>query len=74
VRDNSHSRAYIPLPYYAGRSTLRMFIALGFSLLFTLACGYIAAKSRRAERLLIPLLDILQSARRLTAARREIKK
>jgi len=49
------------LPYYAGRSTLRMFIALGCSLLFTLVYGYVAAKSRRAERVLIPLLDILQS-------------
>ncbi|MEH1910450.1 ABC transporter permease [Nostoc sp.] len=49
------------LPYYAGRSTLRMFIALFYSTLFTLIYGYIAAKSRRAERVLIPLLDILQS-------------
>ncbi|WP_448602807.1 ABC transporter permease [Thermoleptolyngbya sp.] len=49
------------LPYYAGRSTLRMFIALVFSTLFTLVYGYIAARSRRAERIMIPLLDILQS-------------
>lgn len=49
------------LPYYAGRSTLRMFIALFFSLLFTLVYGYIAAHSRKAEKVLIPLLDILQS-------------
>ncbi|MBL1211647.1 ABC transporter permease subunit [Geminocystis sp. GBBB08] len=49
------------LPYYACRSTLRMFIALFFSLLFTLIYGYIASHSRRAERVLIPLLDILQS-------------
>jgi NitT/TauT family transport system permease protein len=49
------------LPYYAVRSTLRMFLALGASLLFTLIYGYVAAKSRRAERVLIPLLDILQS-------------
>lgn len=49
------------LPYYAARSTLRMFIALFFSTLFTLIYGYIAAKSRRAEKILIPLLDILQS-------------
>jgi NitT/TauT family transport system permease protein len=49
------------LPYYAGRSALRMFIALGCSLLFTLVYGYVAAKSRRAERVLIPLLDVLQS-------------
>jgi len=49
------------LPYYAGRSTLRMFIALIFSTLFTLVYGYLAANSRRAERVMIPLLDILQS-------------
>lgn len=49
------------LPYYAGRSTLRMFIALLWATLFTFAYGYAAAHSRRAERVLIPLLDILQS-------------
>lgn len=49
------------LPYYAGRSTLRMFIALMFSMLFTFAYGYIAANSKRAEKVMIPLLDILQS-------------
>jgi len=49
------------LPYYAARSTLRMFIALFWSTVFTLIYGYVAAKSRRAERVLIPLLDILQS-------------
>jgi NitT/TauT family transport system permease protein len=38
-----------------------MFVALGFSLLFTLVYGYVAAHSRKAERVLIPLLDILQS-------------
>ncbi len=49
------------LPYYAGRSVLRMFTALVWSTLFTFAYGYAAAHSRRAERVLIPLLDILQS-------------
>jgi NitT/TauT family transport system permease protein len=49
------------LPEYAGRSTLRMFIALGASLLFTLIYGSLAAHNRRAERVLVPLLDILQS-------------
>jgi len=49
------------LPYYAGRSTLRMFIALFFSTVFTLVYGYLAAYSPRAERVMIPLLDILQS-------------
>jgi NitT/TauT family transport system permease protein len=49
------------LPYYAARSLLRMFIALGISTVFTLIYGYAAARSRRAEKVLIPLLDILQS-------------
>jgi len=49
------------LPYYAGRSLLRMFIAFGASLIFTIIYGYIAAKSRTAEKVLIPLLDMLQS-------------
>jgi NitT/TauT family transport system permease protein len=49
------------LPYYAARSLLRMFVALGASTVFTLAYGYAAARSRRAEKVLIPLLDILQS-------------
>ncbi len=49
------------LPEYAGRSSLRMFIALGASMLFTLVYGSLAAHNRRAERVLVPLLDILQS-------------
>jgi NitT/TauT family transport system permease protein len=49
------------LPYDAARSLLRMFIALFFSTVFTLAYGYAAARSRRAEKVLVPILDILQS-------------
>ena len=49
------------LPYYAARSTLRMLIALAASFAFTFAYGYAAARNRYAERMLIPLLDILQS-------------
>ncbi len=49
------------LPVYAVRTTLRMFAALFFSLLFTLTYATWAAKSRRAGLILIPLLDILQS-------------
>src|SRR3984957_13612653 len=49
------------LPGYAMRSTLRMFIALIFSTLFTFVYGYAAARNKRAERVLVPLLDILQS-------------
>jgi len=49
------------LPYFAARSLLRMFIALGLSVVFTFIYGTAAARSRRAGRVLIPALDILQS-------------
>jgi NitT/TauT family transport system permease protein len=49
------------LPDYAARSTFRMFIALTLSTVFTFVYAYAAARSRRAERVLVPLLDILQS-------------
>jgi NitT/TauT family transport system permease protein len=49
------------LPEYAARTTLRMLVAMALSLLFTFTYATLAAKNRNAERLLIPLLDILQS-------------
>lgn len=49
------------LPFYASRTVLRMFIALIFSLLFTFIVGTLAAKNRRAEQVIIPAIDILQS-------------
>jgi NitT/TauT family transport system permease protein len=49
------------LPEYAARTTLRMFIAMALSLLFTFTYATLAAKNKQAERLLVPLLDILQS-------------
>lgn len=49
------------LPLYALYSLVRLLIAYGISLAFALAYGYAAARSRRAELVLIPLLDILQS-------------
>lgn len=49
------------LPFYALRTVLRMFIALFFSLLFTFIVGTLAAKNKRAERVIIPGIDILQS-------------
>ncbi len=49
------------LPGYALHSLLRGLLAYAISLAFTLAYGYWAAKDRLAERVLIPLLDILQS-------------
>ncbi len=48
-------------PYYAARSLLRMFIALGLSTVFTLVYGTAAARLRRAEKVLVPILDVLQS-------------
>lgn len=49
------------LPYYALRTILRMLIALVCSLIFSFVFGYWAAKSKHAERVIIPLIDILQS-------------
>jgi NitT/TauT family transport system permease protein len=49
------------LPLYAGFSLLRMFLAYILSLTFTLVYGHIAATSRRAQNIMISILDILQS-------------
>jgi NitT/TauT family transport system permease protein len=49
------------LPLYAAYSLVRIAIAYALSLLFALAYGLAAAKSDRASRVLLPLLDILQS-------------
>jgi len=46
---------------YSARTGLRMLIAMGCSLIFTFTYATLAAKSRRAEMVLVPLLDILQS-------------
>ena len=54
-RDPSH------LPLYAAYSLLRITVAYILSLAFTLVYGYVAAYNPRAERIMIPLLDILQS-------------
>src|SRR5712672_1088478 len=49
------------LPVYALRTTMRMLLAIICSLVFTFIYAALAAKSRRAEMVLIPILDILQS-------------
>ena len=51
----------VNLPLYALRTTLRMLLAIVCSIIFTFIYAALAAKSRRAEMVLIPLLDILQS-------------
>jgi NitT/TauT family transport system permease protein len=55
------SRSPWALPAYAGYSLLRITIAYALSLGFTLAYGYVSAYNPRAERFMIPLLDVLQS-------------
>ena len=54
------SRSPLALPVYAGYSLLRITVAYFFSLIFTLVYGYIAAYNPRAEKFMIPLLDVLQ--------------
>ncbi len=49
------------LPLYAMETTLRMFIALIVSFIFTFTVGALAAKNERAGKVLIPIIDILQS-------------
>ena len=49
------------LPYYLLRTMLRMFTALACSLLFSFVFAAIAAKYRAAEKVMIPMLDVLQS-------------
>ena len=55
------SRSPSALPVYAGYSLLRIALAYVLSLLFAISYGYIAAYRPRAERFMIPLLDVLQS-------------
>lgn len=49
------------LPGYATSTVIRMGIALFFSLLFTFTVGTLAAKNQRAERFILPFIDIMQS-------------
>jgi NitT/TauT family transport system permease protein len=49
------------IPYYAGRTLLRMWIAFCFSLVFAISLGYLAAKNSTARTFILPALDVLQS-------------
>ena len=55
------SLSYKMLPTYAGQTVSRMLIALVFSLLFTFIFGTWAAKNKRAEKIIIPFVDVMQS-------------
>jgi NitT/TauT family transport system permease protein len=57
----SISLSFWALPWYTFLSVGRMFIAYILSLTFTLVYGYVAARSRTAEKILMPTLDVLQS-------------
>jgi NitT/TauT family transport system permease protein len=61
VRGPAISLAPSALPWYALLSVARMAAAYALSMIFTLVYGYVAAYNRRAERILMPLLDVLQS-------------
>lgn len=49
------------LPTYTFFSVLRMFIAYLLSVLFSLTYGRYASKNKKAEKIMIPLLDVFQS-------------
>ena len=49
------------LPYYLLRTTMRMFIALGASIVFSCVFAVLATRYRAAEKIMVPMLDILQS-------------
>ncbi|WP_039457744.1 ABC transporter permease [Candidatus Jidaibacter acanthamoebae] len=63
---NNYETAHVSLassnlPYYALMTSVRIFIAIIFSLIFALFIATLAAKSKKAEEIILPLLDILQS-------------
>src|SRR5713226_10608628 len=59
--DTKISLSPTALPIYAGYSLLRIVVAYVCSLTFAVGYGYIAAYNKKAERIMIPALDILQS-------------
>jgi NitT/TauT family transport system permease protein len=61
IRGRGISLSPAVLPYYAALSLGRMLAAYTLSLAFTLVYGYKAAFDPRARRVLLPLLDVLQS-------------
>ena len=56
-----HDFSITQIPYYAGRTLLRMWIAFSFSLFFAVSLGYLAAKNSLARAVILPALDVLQS-------------
>ena len=55
------SLSFVTLPIYTAMSLGRGFAAYALSLLFTLVYGTVAAHNRRAEKIMLPTLDVLQA-------------
>ena len=49
------------LPIYIANTIVRILIALLISLVFSIIIGTLAAKKRKAESVIIPIIDVLQS-------------
>lgn len=49
------------IPFFCLASVARMIIAMIISLIFAIVVGYISATSKKAERIIIPILDVCQS-------------
>ena len=49
------------IPYYAWKSVFRMIMAYILSILFSIFYGYAAARNKFNEKIMLPILDILQS-------------
>ncbi|ALA23656.1 ABC transporter permease [Piscirickettsia salmonis] len=50
------------LPYYSLRTTMRLLIGMLFSFIFSLIIGYACAKNKHVARILLPLINFLESA------------
>ena len=59
--EDTISLSFSELPYYAGRSVFRMLLAILLALIFTFLLGSLAAKNKLAEKIVIPMIDVLQS-------------
>lgn len=61
VRSRDITLAPSALPWYTALSVGRMMAAYALSMVFALCYGRLAAFNRRAEQVMMPLLDVLQS-------------
>ncbi len=61
LSSNPITLEYYKLFEYSMRTSSRMFVAIIISVIFAIIYGLIAAKNKRMEMILIPMLDVLQS-------------